>query len=82
VASCHAVTTTSGEGKSRRTHQQILSTAWKWTKEIVASDSETEVDSDTDEGVEEEVEKIPKFTQETLKEMTVKELRGICHSGV
>ena len=29
VASCHAVTTTSGEGKSRRTHQQILSTAWK-----------------------------------------------------
>ena len=48
----------------------------------MASDSETEVDSDTDEGVEEEVEKIPKFTQETLKEMTVKELRGICHSGV
>ena len=79
VASCHAVTTTSGEGKSRRTHQQILSTAWKWTKEIVASDSETEVDSETDEGVEEEVEKIPKLTQETLKEMTVKELREICH---
>ena len=35
-----------------------------------------------DEGVEEEVEKIPKFTQETLKEMTVKELREFCHKWV
>ena len=45
----------------------------------MASDSETGVDSETDEGVEEEVEKIPRLTQETLKEMTVKELREICH---